>query len=135
MSRTFKGYASQHAANQTQPARVRRSQVRTVTVDFRGALEGAQLIESVTWECTSPWVTQLSDAAVAADQKSVTVVVTFNYYGCGWVKASATLSDGSQINYEFDFTVLDCPMYPSATYDSATGPYSLTASPSGDGGG
>lgn len=128
MARTFKGYASKHSANQTQPCRVRRSQVRGVTVDFEGAMESGQLIDAVTWECTSPWVTLLSDAAVSADQKAVTVVIAFNYAGCGAVKATATLSDGSQINYEFDFTVVDCPQYPSATYDSATGPFSLTAS-------
>ena len=128
MARTFKGYASQHSANQTQACRVRRSQVRTLTVDFRGAIEDGQLVDAVTWECTSPWITQLSDAAVSADQKSVTVAVAFNFSGCGWVKATATLNDGSQINYEFDCTVQDCPMYPSATYDSANGPYSLTAS-------
>jgi hypothetical protein len=127
VARTFKGYASKHSANQVQPCRVRRSQVRTVTVDFNGALETSELIESVTWECTSPWITLLSDAAVADNQKSVSVVITFNYGGCGAVKATATLSDGSKLNYEFGFAVSDCPLYPSSTYDSASGPYSLTA--------
>ena len=127
MARTFNGYASAYSANQVQPCRVRRSQVRTVTVDFNGTLSDGDLIESVTWECTSPWITLMSDAAVADNQKSVSVLITFNYAGCGSVKATATLNDSSKLNYEFDFTVLDCPIYPSATYDSASGPYSLTA--------
>jgi hypothetical protein len=128
VARTFKGYASRYAANQTQALRVRRSQVRTVTVDFRGALDAGQLIASVTWEATSPWITYIADAAVSADQKSVTVKTTFNYSGFGFLKATATLADGSVLNYEFSFDVMDCPMYPSATYSSANGPYSLTAS-------
>lgn len=126
MASTFKGYASAYSANQLQPRRVRRSQNRVITVDFTAALNGA-LVESVTWECTSPWITVMSDAAVSAGQKSATVTVEFNYGGCGWLKATATLDDGSTINYEFEFTVTDCPMYPSAQYSSASGPYSLTA--------
>lgn len=127
MARTFKGYASRYAANQTQALRVRRSQVRTITVDFRGTLDAGQLIASVTWEATSPWITYMTEAAVSTDQKSVTVKSTFNYSGFGFLKATVTLADGSVLNYEFSFDVMDCPMYPSATYSSASGPYSLTA--------
>lgn len=127
MARTFKGYASRFSANQTQQVRVRRSQVRVVTVDFNGVLDSGQTIESVTWESTSPWITYMQDAAVSADGKSVTVNVTFNYSGFGFLKATATMSDDSVQNYEFSFDVVDAPMYPSAQYISPSGPYSLTA--------
>lgn len=128
MARTFKGYASRYSANQTQPIRARRSQVRVLTVDYNGVLDSGQTVESVTWESTSPWVTYMQDAAVSADQKSVTVNVTLNYSGFGWLKATATMSDGSVQNYEFMVDVMDSPIYPSATYISPSGPYSLTAS-------
>lgn len=127
MARTFKGYASRYLANQTQQQRVRRSQVRTISVDFRGALDAAQTIESVNWEATSPWITFMENAAVSADQKSVSVKTTFNYSGFGFMKATVTLDDASKLNYEFTFDVMDAPMYPSAVYASNSGPYSLTA--------
>lgn len=127
MARTFKGYASAYSANQTQPRRVRRFQQRTLTADFNGAIDPARTIESVTWECTSPWITLLSAADVSADQKSVSVLVQFNFSGCGSVKATVTLDDASQQNYEFQFAVQDAPMYPTAVYSSANGPYSVTA--------
>lgn len=130
MARTFKGYASRYSANQTQPIRVRRSQVRILTVDYNGVLDSGQTVESVTWESTSPWVTFMEDAAVSADQKSVTVKVTANYSGFGWLKATATMSDGSTQNYEFMVDVMDTPIYPSAQYISPSGPYILTVNAS-----
>lgn len=128
MARTFKGYASRYSANQTQPVRVRRSQVHVLTVDYNGVLNSGQTVESVTWEATSPWVTFMEDATVSGDQKSATVKVTANYAGFGYLKATATMSDGSVQNYEFEVDVMDSPVYPSATYLSPSGPYSLTAS-------
>lgn len=127
MARTFKGYASAYSANQWQTRRVRRFQQRTLTVDFNGAIDPARTIESVTWECTAPWVTFLEDAAVSADQKSVTVTVQFNFSGFGDIKATVTLDDAAQQNYEFCFDVTDAPLYPSTIYGPSTGPYSLTA--------
>lgn len=127
MARTFRGYASAYSASQVQTLKARRSQQRTLVVDFNGAIDPDRTIESVLWECTSPWITYMTDAAVSTDQKSVTVSVLFNYSGFGDIKATVTLDDASQQNYEFTFTVTDAPMYPSATYSSANGPYSLTA--------
>lgn len=127
MARTFKGYASAYSARQDQTCRVRRFQQRSLVADFNGAIEPGRTIESVTWECTSPWITYMEDAAVSAGQRSVSVTVQFNYGGTGAIKAAVTLDDQTQLNYEFFFAVQDCPMYPSATYNSANGPYSLTA--------
>lgn len=97
-------------------------------MDFNGTLDAGQTIESVTWESTSPWITFMENAAVSADQKSVSVKTTFNYSGFGWMKATVTLDDDSVLNYEFNFDVMDAPLYPSAQYNTASGPYSLTAS-------
>lgn len=126
MARTFTGYASAYSANQTQPRRVRRKQTRTVVANFNGAMDAGRTIESVTWACTCPWVTRMSDAAIAADQRSVSVDVLFDYAGIGDAKATVTLDDGSEVNYEFEFTVTNAPLYPSETYTATDGPYSLT---------
>lgn len=125
MSRLFKGIASAYGAHQTQPRRVRRYQERTVSVDFKGALAADENILSVTWECTSPWITYLSDAD--ATQSSVSVKVRFNYSGIGDLKATVETDAGNHMNYEFCFTVTDAPLYPSATYSTANGPYSVSA--------
>jgi len=127
MSRTFKGYASAYSAEQTQPRRVKRYQVKTLTVDFNGAIDSGRTIESVIWEVTAPWVVTMASPAIAANQRSVTVGVTFNYSGCTAVKATATLDDESVYNYEFTFDVVDAPQYPSAVYSVVSGPFSVTA--------
>jgi len=127
MSRLFKGYASAYSANQTQPRRVRRQQARTLLVDFNGAMDADRTIESVTWECTAPWVVFMASPAIATDQRSTSVGATFNYCGGCAVKATATLDDASILNYEFTFDVTDAPQYPSAVYSTNSGPFSVSA--------
>lgn len=127
MSRLFKGYASNYRANQTQAAQVRRTQTRTIVVDFYGAMTPGDTVASVTWECTSPWITTLSNADVSADGRAVSVECLFNFSGYGCVKATATTVAGDVLNYEFEFTVTDAPLYPSATYSQTQGPFSVTA--------
>lgn len=127
MARTFKGYASAYSAAQVQPLKLRRFQQRTLVADFNGAIDPARTIDSVTWECTSPWVTYMTNPDVSADQRSASVDVAFNFSGLGAIKATVTLDDASQQNYEFQFAVQDAPMYPTAVYSSANGPYSVTA--------
>lgn len=128
MSRLFKGYASAYRANQTQRATVRRAQVRKVVVDFYGAMTPGQTISEVTFECTSPWVTFMDNAEISADGRAVSVDVTFNYAGLGAIKATAVTPDAT-MNYEFEFAVADCPIYPSSQYANFNGPFSLVAVP------
>jgi len=127
LGRVFTGYPSAYNAAQVQVSKVRRYQRATLQADFNGSIPKAALIESVTWDCTSPWVTFLSDPAVSADQKSVSVDVRFNYSGFGAIKATVTLDDATEQNYEFQYQVSDSPRYPEAQYDSASGPFSVTA--------
>jgi hypothetical protein len=125
MSRLFTGYASATSANQVQPVRVRRSQTRTLAVDFRAVLNGSE-VASVTWECTHPESTSFGTPVIAEGGQSVSVPVTFNFPGFSHVKATALAEDGQVFGYEFACDVLDAPMYPTATYPAA-GPYSVEA--------
>lgn len=125
IGRTFTGYASAYSTSQTQPRIVRRYQKRCLNVDFNGAIPKDELIQSVRWDCTSPWATLISSPGISADQKSVWVNVEFNFGGWGAIKATVTLEDGCVENYEFQFTVKDAPLYPGATYNLANGPYTL----------
>jgi hypothetical protein len=125
VSRLFTGYASATNANATQPVRVRRSQTRTLTVDFRAVLEGSS-VASVTWECTHPESTSFGTPTIAEGGQSVSVPVTFNFPGFSHIKATAVSEAGDVLGYEFACDVLDAPMYPTATYPAA-GPYSVEA--------
>ena len=128
MSRLLKGYCTEYlSASQVQQVRVRRFQTRTLVVNFNGAIPKEETVTSVRWDCTSPWATYIRDAAVAADGKSSGLKVDFNFAGWGAIKATAEVSDGSVLNYEFQITVKDAPIYPAAVYSTANGPYYLIA--------
>lgn len=126
MARTFTGYVSAYSANQTQQRMVRRRAARNLVANFNGALDAGRTIASVTWFCTSPWITKISNPAINASERSTSVDVRFNYGGIGDIKAVITLDNGEQMNYEFMFTVTDSPLYPDETFDVAEGPYSVT---------
>lgn len=125
MSRSFTGYASDEAPSQYQVGRVRRTQTRTITVDFNAALAPDATIASVLWQTNAPWVAYMSNAAISG--RKVTVRVVFQFSGIANLKATMTDSTGTVRNYEFEFDVSDCPMYPDTVYPNSTGPYSLTA--------
>lgn len=126
-SRLFKGIASAYRAAQHQPVRARRSQKRCLQVDFNGSLDPGESIQRVTWECTSPWITFMESACIGDGGKYVCTDVTFNYPGIGNIKATIDTSSGRRENYEFEITVTDAPMYPSAQYIPSNGPYQLVA--------
>jgi len=126
-SRLFKGIASKYRAAQHQPIRARRSQKRCLQVDFNGALDEGDTITQVTWECVSPWITFMEKAGIGENGRYVCVDVTFNYPGIGYVKATVDTASGSRENYEFEVTVSDAPMYPTAQYIPSNGPYQLVA--------
>ena len=124
-ARLFKGYASAHGANTVQCVTVRRKQKRTLRVDFNGALPAGTTIESVRFDCTAPWSTYMSNPV--RNERDVAVDVEFNFGGRAFIKATATDSEGTEQNYEFEFFVADAPLYPGAEYSSAQGPFTVTA--------
>lgn len=126
MSRNFLGYVSAYRSAQAQPILVRRPQTRILTVDWKGAVPVGDTIASVTWSCTSPWITAISDASI--DGLLTKLKVAFNYGGIGNIRASITTSAGEQMTYEFEVTVRSVPLYPFEQFGTANGPYSLTAS-------
>lgn len=126
-SRLFKGIASRYRASQHQPVRARRSQKRCLQVDFNGAMDAGETVTRVIWECTSPWITFMESACIGNGGRYVCTDVTFNYPGIGNVKATIDTSTGRRENYEFEITVTDAPMYPSAQYIPSNGPYQLVA--------
>lgn len=127
LGRTTRIYVTGYNLCRVASTRVRRFAKRCLVADFNGAIPKGSLITQVTWECTSPWSTIMSNPRVIIGQRKVAVDVSFNFAGWGGVKASVLLDNGETYNAEGSFTVLDAPLYPSATYDSANGPYQLVS--------
>lgn len=126
-SRAWKGIASKYRTAQTQVIRARRSQTHCLQVDYAGVLESGETISNVMWECTSPWITYMTSACIGDNGSYVCCDLAINYPGTGHVKATVKTTSGRTENYEFEVTVTDAPMYPSAQYIPSNGPYQLVA--------
>lgn len=127
LGRTTKAYVSGYNLARRNVARVRRMAKRCVVAQFNGALTKGRKIVSVRWETTSPWALYMSNARIASNQRETMVDVIFNFSGWGGILATATMDNGEVYNQEFEFTVLDAPLYPTADYPTSNGPYRLDA--------
>lgn len=127
LGRTTRNYVSGYSLSRQNVTRVRRMAKRCVVANFNGALPKERTIASVRWETTSPWSLYMSNARIATGARESMVDVTFNFAGWGGLLCTATLDNGEIYNAEFSFTVIDSPLYPSATYDTNNGPYRLDA--------
>lgn len=127
LGRTTRNYVSGYTLSRQAVTRVRRMAKRCVVANFNGALPKGRLITSVRWETTSPWALFMSNARIALGQRESMVDIIFNFAGWGGVLCTATLDNGEVYNAEFSFTVIDSPLYPTATYPTSNGPYRLDA--------
>lgn len=127
LGRTTRTYVSGYTLSRQAVTRVRRSSKRCVIANFNGALCKGATIASVRWETTSPWSIQMSNARIATGGRETMVDVFFNFAGWGGLLATVTLDNGEIYNAEFSFTVLDAPLYPTATYPLGNGPYRMDA--------
>lgn len=128
LGRVTRTFVSGYTLSRQNVARVRRFAKRCVVANFNGALCPGRVITKVRWETTSPWSIHMSNARIANGQRETMVDVAFNFAGWGGVLATVTLDNGEVYNAEFSFTVIDSPLYPTANYPSANGPYRLDAS-------
>lgn len=128
LGRTTRTYVTGYSLSRVNVTRVRRMAKRCVVANFNGAIPKERSIVSVRWETTSPWAILMSNARIATGGRETMVDVTFNFSGWGGLLATVALDNGEVYNAEFSFTVLDTPLYPTATYPVSNGPYILTAS-------
>lgn len=127
LGRVSRSFCSGYTAARTETRRIRRYAKRCILADFNGALPAGELIASVRWDTTSPWSVFMSNARVITGQRKVAVDAAFNFAGWGAVLATVTTVNGDTYNQDFNFTVLDRPLYPGAVYNSANGPFNLEA--------
>lgn len=127
LGRVTRSFVSGYTASRVETRRIRRFSKRCVVADFNGAMPAGVTITHVRWDCTSPWSIFMANPRVESSGRKVAIDASFNFAGSGGLLATATWSNGEITNAEFDFTVLDRPLYPGAVYDSANGPYVLEA--------
>jgi hypothetical protein len=127
LGRVTRSFVSGYTASRVETRRIRRFSKRCVVADFNGAMPSGVTITHVRWDCTSPWSIFMANPRVESSGRKVAIDASFNFAGSGGLLATATWSNGEITNTEFDFTVLDRPLYPGAVYDSANGPYVLEA--------
>jgi hypothetical protein len=128
LGRVTRSFVSGYTAARTEIRRIRRFSKRCVVANFNGAMPKGVTITRVRWETTSPWSIHMSNPRVESTGRTVAIDAAFNFQGLGAMLATATWSNGEITNAEFFFTVLDRPLYPSAHYNNANGPYHLEAS-------
>ena len=127
MSRVFKALASAYNRVRAQVGQVRRQERRTVVADFNGAIAPDRTIVAVQWRCVAPWVLRMSNAAIAADRRSVSVLADFQFGGFAALRATVTLDNGDVLSELFEFTVRDWPGFFENAPGTA-GPFTLSAS-------
>jgi hypothetical protein len=76
-------------------------ELRTLIANFNGAIEPSRTIVSAQWDIDSPFAVNMSDAAIAADQRSTSVIVNCGWSGDNMLRVIATFDDGSQMAQQF----------------------------------
>jgi hypothetical protein len=125
LGRVTRSFVSGYTAARTEVRRIRRFAKRCVVAEFNGSMPLGCTIVKARWDCTSPWSILMSNPRIQSNGRSIAIDAAFNFAGWGGLKGTATWSNGEVSETEFFFTILDRPLYPSANYNSANGPYVL----------
>lgn len=126
MTRAVTVYASPAQRNRVWQTETFRTEVFTVTVNYRGILD-SELITQATASVTYPPTLVISDLAISADQKSVTVKIDANLEGLCTIRIEAQTSGGRTLTQMMLVTVLEAPWVDGEAHAS-NGPSTLTVS-------
>jgi hypothetical protein len=124
IGRATRAYASAYTLDRVHIVRAIRTQQRCLIADFNGAIPKGRVIVSATWRCTAPWITILSDAAIAPGGRAAQVTAKLGNCGFGHVKCSVTLDNGETYIQMFEVRVVVAPWF-YENFDQP-GPYELT---------
>jgi hypothetical protein len=125
LGRVTRSFVSGYTAARNESRRIRRFSKRCCVADFNGAMPLGVTIVAVRWDCTSPWSINISNARIESTNRTVACDAAFNYAGWGALQATATWSNGEITSQQFQFEVLDRPIFPNAIYGSSNGPYTI----------
>lgn len=100
------------------------AEARRLVANYNGATPKDVLIESAQWQTYNLPQVIMSDAEIAADQRSTSILIKSQMGGSAILKCTATMSDGSVMTQNFRVNVQYAPVYANTVW--TTGPQSLT---------
>lgn len=74
---------------------------RRLIANFNGAIEPARTIVQAQWDIDAPCGINISNGAIATDQRSTSVIVSAGWSGDNVIRVVATFDDGSQMAQNF----------------------------------
>lgn len=93
MPRNTTAIASPYDRTRVANAEFIRGESRIYRAEFKGVIPDGITVASATWRCDCPTVAIMANAAY--DDTGTQIKLTAGYWGCAWLKAAVTLSDGS----------------------------------------
>lgn len=100
------------------------AETRRLVANYNGSVPKGVLIESALWQTYNQPQIVMSDAEIADDQRSTSILIKSQMGGSAILKCTATMSDGSVMTQNFRVNVQYAPIYANTQW--TTGPQSLT---------
>lgn len=100
------------------------AETRRLVANYNGSVQKGVLIESAQWQTYNLPQVIMSDAEIADDQRSTSILIKSQMGGSAILKCTATMSDGSVMTQNFRVNVQYAPVYANTVW--TTGPQSLT---------
>lgn len=126
LGRSTRCYVSGYNRTRVHATRMFMGESRPMVADFNGAIPLGTLITSATWRLECGGVVNITNAAIATDQRSTSVMCTTIFDGCVAMRCIVTLDDGSTLAQQFGIAVPSAPYYGDAV--GSQGALELTVS-------
>lgn len=135
MSRNSTIYASAYDRTTVQQSSFYPNESRTLTLDFNGALDDGQQLQSAKFDTWQGYSVVMSEPTIAEDRRSATIKIKAQYGGPGLMSCTIATVDGSQLTQNWLISIRAMPYYvgnnwsngPSSAYvEWGTGEYQLT---------
>lgn len=114
--RTSRCYVSGYQRDRVHSIRLVVSERRDLVADFNGAMDKARKIVKARWRTDFGYIASMSNAVIAADQRSTKVTLTANWIGDQMVHLEATLDNGDVFTQMYYVSISGNPWFlPSST--------------------
>lgn len=124
IGRVSHAYASAHDRTRVHSTRLYPREKRALVADFNGAIPRERTIVQAEWRMEVVCAAAMSNASIAADQRSSQVMLQACYRGYTSIRCQVTLDNGEIYNQQFVIEVLAGPYF--GDENTAAGPQVLT---------
>jgi len=101
MPRATTAFASAYNRTRVHNIELVRGESRTFRAEFKGAVPVGVTVVAATWRCDCSQVAIMSNATY--DDTGTQIRLTAGYWGCAWLKAAVTLSNGDVLEQPVSF--------------------------------